>query len=175
MSKVIFLKNISLKEFEKLFKQYYENLCYFALRFTNDYEASEEVVQDVFYKLWEKKDTIVIKTSINSYLYTSVRNKCIQQINKEKTKQKYLNAMNDDEKISSSNSDSQLLLNESIEIFNEALSTLPEKHRTVFKMSRFEGLKYKEIAYELSISVKTVEAYITKSLKHFRKYFPEYA
>ncbi|MCD4792776.1 MAG: RNA polymerase sigma-70 factor [Bacteroidales bacterium] len=169
------IKNIGIKEFEQLFKEYYTGLCFFALRYTEDKEAAEEVVQDVFYTLWEKREKITIKTSVKSYLHIAVRNKCLQKINHLKVKQKYLKAVNEQDKISTIRPDDNLIYNESIEIFNEALSKLPEKCRTIFKMSRFEGLKYKEIAFELSISVKTVEAYITKALKHFRRYFPEYA
>ena len=175
MSDASTIKNIGIKEFEQLFKEYYTGLCFFALRYTEDESAAEEVVQDVFYKLWEKRKKISIKTSIKSYLYIAVRNKCLQKINHLKVKQKYLKSVNNEYKISTQSPDENLIYDESIEIFNEALSRLPEKCRTIFKMSRFEGLKYKEIAFELSISVKTVEAYITKALKHFRRYFPEYA
>ena len=169
------IKNIGIKEFEQLFKEYYTKLCYFALKYMNDNEEAEEVVQDVFYKLWEKRKIISIKTSVNAYLYIAVRNKCLQKINHQKVKEKYLKTVKKDAEISTDNTDDTLIYNESIEIFNEAMNTLPEKCRTIFKMSRFEGLKYKEIAIELSISIKTVEAYITKALKHFRRYFPEYA
>ena len=87
MGNVKTIKNIGIKEFEQLFKEYYTKLCYFALKYTEDNEAAEEVVQDVFYRLWEKRKTIAIKTSVNAYLYIAVRNKCLQQINHLKVKQ----------------------------------------------------------------------------------------
>jgi RNA polymerase sigma-70 factor (ECF subfamily) len=175
MSKVFKLFDIGMDEFEKLFKNYYSDLCNFALKYTKNAEDAEETVQDVFYNLWEKRKKIQITGSIKSYLFTSVRNKCIQDLNHLKVIRKYEQTIDKDSKTVHYNPSDELIYNESMMIFNEALQTMPEKCRTVFKMSRYEGMKYIEIAEELSVSVKTVEAYISKALKHFRNYFPEYA
>lgn len=138
-------------------------------------EASEEVVQEVFYKIWEKRSIINVKISIKSYLFISVRNKCLQQINHNKvvrTYQKYIE-LQDDTK--TNNPYDNVIYEETIDLFNEALNTLPNRCIEIFKMSRFEGLKYKDIAKELAVSIKTVESNISKALKTFRIYFPEYA
>ena len=168
------LKNIDVKEFEMLFKEYYSDLCNFALKFTKNPDASEEVVQEVFYKIWEKRSFISIKISIKSYLYISVRNKCLQQINHKKIIRVYEKHIEKQKINSPVNPHENLIYNETVEIFTEALNSLPEKCRTIFKLSRFEGLKYKEISEELKISIKTVEANISKALKTLRIYFPEY-
>lgn len=175
MSKKESIKNIGIKEFEGMFKKYYSDLCYFALKYMQSHEEAEEVVQDVFYHLWEKRSKIKISISAKSYLLSSVRNKCLQIINHQKVKRKYNKYKKAEINSYSENPSDELIYNESIEIFHEALNSLSEKCRTIFKMSRYEGMKYKEIALELSISIKTVEANISKALQEFRQYFPEYA
>jgi len=169
------IKIINIENFEILFKQYYTELCNFALKYTKNNEDAEEVVQDVFYKIWEKRSFINIKISIKSYLYISVRNKCLQNINHKKIVRIYEKYIDKQDNTEASTPHENLVYEESIEIFNEALNTLPERCIEIFKLSRFEGLKYKEIAKKMSVSVKTVEANISKALKTFRNYFPEYA
>ncbi len=168
------INNLNIKNFEFIFKKHYKELCYFALKFTKNEEEAEEVVQDVFYKIWEKRKFINIKISVKSYLYMSVRNKCIQNINHNKLIKLYESQIQENENNECELPDDFIIYNESIKIFNEALNTLPENCVEIFKMSRFEGLKYKEIAERLAISIKTVEANISKALKTFRIYFPEY-
>ncbi len=168
------LNNISIHNFEILFKEYYNELCLFALRYTKSEEGAEEVVQDVFAKIWEKRTFINIKISIKSYLYISVRNKCLQQLNHEKIVRKYKQQIDKRSKYETASPYDSLVYEETIEVFNDALSTLPENCIKIFKLSRFEGLKYKEIAEKLKVSIKTVEANISKALKTFRLYFPDY-
>ena len=173
--KIKSLNNINIKNFEVLFKEHYTELCNFALKYTKNEEDAEEVVQDVFYKIWEKRSFINIKTSIKSYLYISVRNKCLQNINHKKIIRIHQNHIESQGNPKTINPDENIIYEESIDIFNEALNTLPDRWRERGKRSRFEGLRYKEIAEELAVSVKTVEANISKALKTFRNYFPEYA
>jgi RNA polymerase sigma-70 factor (ECF subfamily) len=175
MDKEIKFSNINIKEFEALSKTYYSELCRFALKYTKNEENAEETVQDVFFHLWEKKKKIIINTSVKSYSYIAVRNKCLQEINHKKVIRKYENSFDSGSEINKEDPSDEMIYSESIEIFNEALNSMPEKCRTIFKMSRFDGMKYLDIASELSVSVKTVELYISKALKHFRQYFPEYA
>lgn len=175
MNNIKSMKHIDIKGFENMFKQYYSDLCYFALKYMESEEDAEEVVQDVFYNLWEKREMIQIQISVKAYLLSSVRNKCLQILNHRKVKRKYGKMKSEETEVFSDNPADDLIYNESVEIFNEALNALPEKCRTIFKMSRFEGMKYKDIAFELSISVKTVEANISKALKEFRQFFPNYA
>lgn len=169
------LNNIDINEFELLFKEFYNDLCNFALRYTKNIEASEEVVQEVFYKIWEKRSFIKVKISLKSYLYISVRNKCLQQINHNKIVKVYEKYIDKQDLYETQNPHEDLIYTETVEIFNEALNTLPHRCKDIFKLSRIEGLKYQEIAEELEVSVKTVESNISKALKTLRKYFPEYA
>ncbi|NPA45450.1 MAG: RNA polymerase sigma-70 factor [Chlorobi bacterium] len=168
------LNNISVADFEILFKEFYNDLCNFALKYTKNKEASEEIVQEVFYKIWEKRSFINIQISVKSYLYISVRNKCLQQINHNKIVKIYEKYIEKQERNDFAGPHENLIYEETISIFNEALNTLPNKCNTIFKMSRFDGMKYKEIAQKLGISIKTVEANISRALKTLRTYFPEY-
>jgi len=140
--------------FERLFKLHYENLCLFAHKYLQDQGATEDLVQEIFIKIWDKADQIDLQTKIRPYLYSSVRNACLNQIKHEKVKQEYASS-----KLSSfthEHSDSMEVL-ELEDRIAAAIESLPEKCREIFELSRFEGKKYAEIAEELNISVKTVE------------------
>ncbi|MCK4663154.1 MAG: RNA polymerase sigma-70 factor [Bacteroidales bacterium] len=162
-----------IKEFESLFRKYYSVLCFFAKRYVTDADIAEEIVQDMFYKLWEKRNKLKIKTSIKSYLFRAIYNNCLQYIRHKKIEDNYRKNININENIN--NPSEELKMKELYEIINKTLSALPERCSQIFKLSRFEGLKYHEIAQRLSISVKTVEANMGKALKQFRHSLKDYA
>ena len=169
------IKRGNLKIFEQLFRAYYKQLCDFANKYLQSTDSAEEVVQDIFYTIWKKRTEINIRTSLKSYLYTSVKNNCLQQIrvhNLDLKYESYYKAHYSDESIDPA---SELRAKELNERITKALNTLPEKCRQIFEMSRNDGLKYHEIANKLSISIKTVEANMGKALKHFRVYLKDYA
>jgi len=169
------VKKGNLKIFEQLFRDHYKQLCDFANKYLQSYDSAEEVVQDIFYQIWKKRNEIIIKSSLKSYLYTSVKNNCLQQIrvhNLDLKYESYYKSHYNDESIDPVD---ELKAKELNEIITTALNTLPEKCRQIFEMSRYEGLKYHEIANKLSISIKTVEANMGKALKHFRIYLKDYA
>jgi len=145
----------------------------YAIKYTKDSNLSEEIVQDVFVNIWEKRKFLNIEVSFKSYLYISVRNKCLQHIERKKIikKHKKYTEKRNDKKVLTPHE--KLLYKETSEIFYSVLKTLPERCEQIFKLSRLEGLKYNEIAAKLSVSVKTVEANISKALKIFKHYFPE--
>ncbi len=165
---------ISLKTFEQLFKKHYVSLCLYALKYLKNESLAEEIVQDVFYKIWEKHSFITINISLKSYLYTAVRNRCLQQINHQKIINTYNKYTENSTEKKINGPHEELIFKETSEIINDVLESLPKRCSETFKMSRFEGLKYSEIADRLSVSVKTVEADISKALKLFRLCFPEY-
>ncbi len=161
--------------FEVLFKKYYKMLCEFGMKYLKDIDDVEEVVQDVFYQIWKNRHQLKINTSIKSYLFTAVKNNCLQKIRVQKLDikyEKYYKTHYVNESISPADEMNAKELNA---VINKALNTLPEKSRIIFKMSRYDGLKYHEIAKKLSISIKTVEANMGKALKHFRSYLKDYA
>lgn len=156
------------------FKSYYQSLCSYAWSYLKDTEEAEEVVQNTFVSIWEKRDSLNIQTSAKSYLYAMVRNACLNLIKHQKIKQKYAG-----EAMALANDGYEAVTHEvsSRELetrINVALETLPEQCRLVFKLSRFEDLKYAEIAEHLNISVKTVENHMGKALRLMREQLRDY-
>lgn len=156
-----------VKEFEKLFQTYYEALCYYAFGIINDMDEAEEIVQNLFVSYWKKRRKINIRTTAQAYLYQATRNSSLKHIRHRKVRRKYEQHLaleqNYEQSVQQSLEAKQLH-----QIISEAIESLPERSRIIFKLSRFEGLKYKEIAEELAISIKTVEAHMGIALKHIR-------
>ncbi len=151
--------------FESLFKQYFEPLCAFAKSYVYDLEASKDIVQKAFINLWNSREKIDADKPVKSYIYTSVRNLCLNHIrDNKKFNSQILDFDSVDENLFTAESDS-LELNELQVKIDGAIDALPEKSRQIFEMSRFEDLKYKQIAEKLEVSVKTVEAHMSKALK----------
>ena len=160
--------------FESLFNQYYEHLCNFAFQFLKEKAASEEIVQDIFFKLWEKRTDLNIETNLKSYLFSSVRNSCLNQIKHLEIRDNY-KIHNEKEIQHTENQNFDSVIENELEFqIDEAISSLPVERQRIFKLSRFEGKKYKEIAEELNISVKTVEGQMSKALKFMREELKEY-
>lgn len=160
--------------FEMIFKSHYDPLCKYAYTFLLDRDEAEEMVQATFINVWEKKESITIETSLKSYLYRAVRNSCLNSIKHAKIKKKHAEESlatldNSYESVSQA-----VIFVELDQRIGDALLKLPEQCRLVFKMSRFEELKYAEIAAQLNISVKTVENQIGKALKIMREQLKEY-
>jgi RNA polymerase sigma-70 factor (ECF subfamily) len=159
--------------FEALFHAYYKSLCYYAKQILNDEKAAEEITQDIFVKLWEKRLLLNINTSIKNYLFRSVKNACLNLIQHNKIKSKYSGSIHNSSKQNTepSNYFIEIELAEKIEA---AIKSLPDKRREIFRLSQEEGLKYKEIAERLKISIKTVETQIGLALKTLRNKLKDY-
>lgn len=160
--------------FEMLFKKHFKGLCYFSLTYVKDYEAAKEIVQDSYTALWEKRDTLDLSKSIKSYLTTTIYNKSLNYLRDNKKFNKDI--LDIESAIPSSGTYQPDRLGEA-ELKNKienAINELPEKCREVFKLSRFEHLKYQEIADQLQISVKTVETHMSKALQHLRIRLSDY-
>lgn len=162
------IKNGDIKVYESMFRQFYAPLCGYANKIVQDKTIAEELVQDVFYILWKKKQSLVIHRSLKSYLYKALYNKCMYYFEHKKVENKYASYLNHSANAAQSQQDA-IYRGEMYETYKNILNSLPERSRQVFKLSRNYGLKYDEIAAHLSISVKTVEANMGKALKAFRK------
>lgn len=149
-------------------------LCSFANKYLSDMESSRDIVQGVFIRLWEKKDEIDTSQPIKPYLFKSVMNRCLNKIRDEKKMVYYELPDDDRQMVSYLDSSSFMEENELQTRIRNAISALPEKCRNIFKMSRFEEMSYKEIANELNVSVKAVEAQMTKALKLLRQDLIDY-
>jgi RNA polymerase sigma-70 factor, ECF subfamily len=163
-----------LKAFESLFREYYQMLCSYAMRFVSDTDTAEEIIQDLYYTIWEKRMSLQINSSVKSYLYTAVHNRCLKFIEHKNVETKYRNYYMQNE----TEIDNQPLeianVNELHRLIDQTLDSLPERCSNIFRLNRFEGLKYHEIAVKLSISIKTVEANMGKALKLLRKNLKDY-
>jgi RNA polymerase sigma-70 factor (ECF subfamily) len=168
------IRNGDVQAFEWLFRQYYEKLCQWAYQYLHDLDSSEEVVQDLYYHLWRNRTTMEFHVSVKSYLYKAVSNNCKMLI-RNKGRRSAIEAEMGSLNQGSIEEPGELLeVKEIREVVNRTLEELPEKPAQIFRMSRYEGLKYREIAEKLSISIKTVEANMGKALKVFRKNLQEY-
>jgi RNA polymerase sigma-70 factor (family 1) len=153
--------------FDALFRAYYAPLCHYACTFTNnDIDEAEDVVQQVFVKFWEQSATLELQYSPKSYLYKMVYNRCLNNIRNAQVQEKYkkYNAL----QLEKGHESHPVIADELSERIKNALQILPKECRRVFEMSRFEELKYREIAEKLGISIKTVETQMGKALKLMR-------
>jgi RNA polymerase sigma-70 factor (ECF subfamily) len=159
-------------KFEKLFREHFTALCYFAQKYLGDLDSSKEIVHSVFIKIWENRDEFDWDKPAKSYLFTSVYNRSLNFIRDNKR------FVSSDNSMETSNETGEF--NDNLEIaelesrIKLALQKLPEKCREVFELSRFEGKKYNEIAEILNISVKTVETQMSKALQILRSELKDY-
>lgn len=173
--KLLALKQGDEKVFESVFFEYYQPLCVHARRFLIDPEMAEEVVQDMFYKLWERRNAIVINTSLSSYLYKAVTNHSINFLKYHQHLKKYQDFVGFRTDHTQTESAHEVLLHSDLQHkLNNLVLEMPEKRRMIFEMNRFEGLKYAEISKKLNISVKTVEAQMSKALDFMRDKLQDY-
>lgn len=159
--------------FEVVFNLYYPRLVYFAKEYVV-YEEAKNLVQDAFVVFWEKGLNVLNESQLQSYLYTTVKNNCLMRLRHKKVKEKFIE--NSKEQIQNQiylsaleQLDTSVLAFQEIEaIVENTLANMSPRCREIFILSRFEGKKNHEVADELDISVKAVEAQITKALKIFK-------
>ncbi|MEQ8909909.1 MAG: RNA polymerase sigma-70 factor [Vicingaceae bacterium] len=169
MDRLLFqhIKNGDRKAFEQLFRTYYTALCRFACGYLKDMAQAEDTVQTVFVKLWEKRDSLAVESSLKAYLFQAVKNSCFNALKHEKVKAEHQSFQFHNAE--SKSEERTLETNEINELIHKKLDELPEKRKVIFLMSREEGLKYAEIAEKLNISVKTVETQMSLALKFLRE------
>jgi RNA polymerase sigma-70 factor (ECF subfamily) len=177
------IKKGNTRAFEYLFKQYYQRLCGYAVRFISDRDTVEDIIQECFMKMWEKKE-ILQSISVSSLLFAMVRNACLDYLKHsaivERHSIEYLATIEGEEKLYhadfSFDTEYATLYRELEEQIRRVMDGLPNRCKEVFVLSRFEGLKNREIAEKLQISVKAVENHISKALKvfavHFKNKYP---
>ena len=160
-------------QFESLFRSSYASLVSYAKTLIKDHDSAEEIVQDLFFRLWHDRDKIKIESSLNGYLFRSVHNRCLHWIEHKKVMERHVNEMGYMQTESPEIATDTLIHKDLQAKVAEILERLPERCGKIFLMNRFEGLKYAEIAKKLSVSVKTVEANMGRALKEFRKALTE--
>jgi len=160
--------------FKVLFQKYYAFLCHYATQFLHDREMAEETVQELFVHLWEKRESLSIESSVKNYLFRSVRNQCLNQLQKQKIRKQYASKVIESAQ-QEIDPEQSFLEVDLMELIEKSIESLPPRRQEIFRLSREQGLKYQEIADQLNISVKTVEAQMGLALKHLRDHLKEFS
>ena len=167
------MKGGDRESFNKVFRRYYSPLTRFCVRFVGDDDQAAEIVQDLFVKVWTNREKLTLTSSFESYMLRAVRNSAITYINKERAHTDVNERIYTDD--SDANDPSETLQSNNLEAsYQKVLATMPEKRREVFLASRFDGLKYAEIATKMGLSQKTVEAHMSAAIKQLREGLKEY-
>ena len=165
--------------FEYVYRYYYPRLVHFTNQYLNDKETSNNIVQDVFTELWDNKEKLLPDTNLTAWLFTVAKNKSLKVIARITTQQRYYHHIQSRQlsanyKALTDFDTSDSLFEELEYLINAALKKLPPTCKKVFEMSRFEDRKNREIAEELKLSIKTVEAHLTKALKALKAELRDY-
>ena len=164
-----------IREFERLFVRYYEPLCQHANKLLKDMDTAEDIVQEFFYNFWKNRESFSPKLSLNAYLYQSIRNNSLHYLQHLSVRETYAREIaNENLEMSPAENQEDIELHELSLVIDATLQKMPERCSKIFRMNRFEGKKYREIAEILSISIKTVEADMGKALQLFRKTLKEF-
>lgn len=160
------------RAFDTLFIKYYAVLCAYACRFVA-IEDAEETVQDTMLYIWENRAGLLIETSVQSYLFAAIKNRCYTMLNRNALRMQIESLLPPEMKAEFEDPDFYIA-DELSKRIDSAIDKLPESYRQAFKMHRFQDKTYQEIADELNISTKTVDYRIQQSLKILRRELREY-
>lgn len=162
------LKSNSSSAFQALFEKYSQRIYRFSIGYLKNNQEAEEIVQDVFLRVWKTREKLVAEQSFESYLFTIAKNSILNTIRKANYEKAYL-------EYSSLHPNKNSLLEEELDfkeldrIYRQAIEKLPARRKEVYRLSRDKGLSNREIANELGISVKTVENQMTAALSAIKK------
>ncbi|MEO3402472.1 RNA polymerase sigma-70 factor [Mucilaginibacter sp. CAU 1740] len=174
---ITLIKQGSQKAFERLFKDHFKSLHAYAYTFLKDDEQAEEVVQNVFCRVWEKRDQLKTDGSIKAYLYRAVHNESLNYLKHQKVRASF-GVYYADEMEQNTGGDEpaskKLMAAELQRHIEKAMSELPEQCRIIFQLSRFEQLKYQQIADQMGLSIKTIENQMGKALRVMRQKLAEF-
>ena len=159
------------KGFRQIFELFYPRIWHFVKEYIKDEQEAKDIMQNIFMTLWEKRNSLRADTNLNAYLYTLAKSQCLNYLKHIKVVERYQNEQQETyiNYYAMNTFDPEQMDIESLELkIEEAINNLPEQCRKVFEMSRYEGLKYKEIAQKMEISMKTVEAHMSNALRLLR-------
>lgn len=158
------------RAFESVFKQYFSVLTVYAKKYVLDIDIAKDITQETFMKLYEKREELTIHTSLKSFLYAAVRNKCLDYIKVNKIRDQHKDQIKYQSSISSEDEDDERIrVTELQQKIHSILKTLPTQNQKIFMMSRIEGKSNQEIADELGLSKRTVETHISNALKRIKQ------
>lgn len=163
------LKNDDQSAFTIIFTRYYPDMVRFSFGLTRNQDSSEEIVQEVFLKLWENRNSLLIHNSLKSFLLKTVQNRSIDSLRHVNITNKYASIVLEHPILSENDTENYILHSELEANFNHAMAKIPAQFAEAFRLSRIENHNYQEIAKELDVSVRTVEVRIAKALGLLRK------
>ncbi|WP_109829966.1 RNA polymerase sigma-70 factor [Reichenbachiella versicolor] len=162
------IKNDDKSAFESLFRMFYPDLCRFCVRYVRDEIIAEEIVQEVYINIWDRRFLIEINTSVKAYLYTAVKNRSFNYLKLQLPKEQNKVELEHIAYMEVDGEDDDQVKKELYRQINLAIDRLPNKCKIIFSLSKNSGMTYKEIAEELDISVKTVENQVGHALRKLR-------
>jgi RNA polymerase sigma-70 factor, ECF subfamily len=173
----LLLENIKKNDkasFSIIFAQYYKDLVTFSFGIVRNLNTSEEIVQDVFIKLWENRASVIIDRSLKSYLLKSVQNHSLNWLQHLKVQNRFASYIKEHQLLSNNETENYILHSELEQNLEEALNKIPLEFAQAFRMNRFENLSYPEIAQKLGVSTRTIEVRISKALSLLRDALKEF-
>lgn len=163
-----------LKAFRTLFDHYWDHICTVAFAFTKSIVLSEEIAQDVFMKIWQKRDRLTSVSKFDAYLFTTTKNHIYNQFRKKSLEQSFVEHLEQYSVDYSALPEQKLVLQDTQKIIERLVAELPQQQRTVYELNHNEGLDYSEIADRLGISRLTVKSHMVKALRFLRQSFQSY-
>ncbi len=163
------IRNGDVTAFETVFRTYYRRLCAVVYAFVDSAETAEEIVQDLFLKIWRQHESLQITDNLQAYLYQAARNASLNHLKHRRIESRWSERVRAEDPPVAPGADDELAESELSRAIDAGIAALPERCRLVFTMSRRQGLSYAEIADVLGISVKTVEAQMGRALKSLRE------
>ena len=160
------LKKGSPTAYKKLFDRYYMPLSVYALKYCDSFQLAEDIVQDLFIKLWDEKIYLKLENTISPYLFKAVKNNTLKAV-QTNSKYQFEEIENQINELIIDDIDIEFLDQERKKLYQE-IDSLPEKSKEVFKAIVLDSLKYKEVAAQLNISVNTVKTHYSRALKQLR-------
>lgn len=160
--------------FDYIFNYYYSSLCAFSAQYINDRNTTEDLVQDFFVSLWIDASHLQIKSSLKSYLFAAIKNRCLDHQKHQKVTEKYRNFILFSAYSGSESTDHYFAESELRLAIQKSMEKLSPRCREIFELSRFKGVSNQEIADQLGISKRTTEVQISNALKILRKELVEF-
>ena len=172
---VVLMQSDSYQAFSELYVRYYDPLHFYCQKFLNDDNEAEDVVQDIFMHLWETRSTLAITSSFSGYIYASAHNRILKMMRQFDVHLRYAQHILMNAKECTNETEDAILDNDYASLLNEMMERLSPKQKEVFRLSRMEGLTYKEIAEILHISVPAVQKHVSNVLEKIKGYLKQHA
>ncbi|MEP7259145.1 MAG: RNA polymerase sigma-70 factor [Flavitalea sp.] len=155
--------------FESLFRAYYDHLYSTAIMYIKMHELAEDIIQQVFLKLWERRSTLLRIDNLENYIFILTRNEILDHLRKQSVRQKYINRIRELFEEESRTPEQYLITKQKVEILQKAVVSLPPQQQQAWRLSREKGLCYEDIATEMGVSLSTVKGHISCALRSIRQ------